>query len=115
MQMAPQSTGSHSDFEEGPPNRAHRVSFAVAIAWIGRFLDLRDRVLGWNALGHRPSGIHERISRQSIVSGTSVLDSVFVEPTADPAAAAVLLCHGIGETVEQWFGVQQLLAAHGIA
>ena len=31
------------------------------------------------------------------------------------ARAAVLLCHGIGETVEQWFGVQQLLAAHGVA
>jgi uncharacterized protein len=40
---------------------------------------------------------------------------VFVEPTAQPAHAAILLCHGIGETVRQWFGVQQLLASQGVA
>jgi hypothetical protein len=40
---------------------------------------------------------------------------VFVEPDSFPARAALLLCHGIGETVEQWFGVQQLLAANGVA
>ena len=29
--------------------------------------------------------------------------------------AALLICHGIGEIVEYWFPVQQLLAANGVA
>ena len=105
----------HSVVEEGAPSRAHRVSFSIAITWIGRFLDLRDRVLGWDHSGRRPLGVRERIARQAVISGARVLDAVFVEPASAPAAAAVLLCHGIGETVEQWFGVQQLLAAHCVA
>ena len=48
-------------------------------------------------------------------SAANMLDAVFVEPAAIPPRASVLLCHGIGETVEQWFGVQQLLAANGVA
>jgi hypothetical protein len=96
-------------------NRAHRASFAVAIACIGRLLDFRDRVLGWAKSGRIPAGIGERASLHAIPSGANRLAAVFVEPASRPALAAVLLCHGIGETVEQWFGVQQLLAAHGVA
>jgi uncharacterized protein len=101
--------------KQGTPNRAHRRSFTFAITCISRFMIYRDRVLGWSKAGRRPAGIGERVSRHSIVSAESVLDAVFVEPAAGEAAAAVLLCHGIGETVEQWFGVQQLLAANGVA
>jgi alpha-beta hydrolase superfamily lysophospholipase len=32
-----------------------------------------------------------------------------------PVHAVVLICHGIGETVERWLPVQQLLAANGTA
>ncbi len=74
----------------------------------------RDHVMGWTKAGRRPAGVHERASWHSINSAASTLDAVFVEPASGPADAAVLLCHGIGETVEQWFGVQQLLAAHGV-
>jgi hypothetical protein len=44
-----------------------------------------------------------------------VLDAVFVQPASSPARAVVLICHGIGEIVDHWFPVQQLLAANGIA
>jgi uncharacterized protein len=102
------------------PNRAHRRSFTFAITCISRFMILRDQVLGWTKVGRRPvapgqAELIERVSRHSIQSAQSVLDAVFVEPAAAPAMAAILLCHGIGETVEQWFGVQQLLAANGVA
>lgn len=101
--------------KQGTPNRAHRKSFTFAITCISRFMIYRDRVLGWSKSGRRRAGIDERVSRHSIASAQSVLDAVFVEPSERPAAAAILLCHGIGETVEQWFGVQQLLAANGVA
>jgi hypothetical protein len=54
-------------------------------------------------------------SRQSIYSGNHVLDAVFVTPDANAVKAGLLICHGIGETVEHWFAVQQLLAAAGVA
>jgi alpha-beta hydrolase superfamily lysophospholipase len=56
-----------------------------------------------------------KISRRSIVSDNRLLDAVFVAPAREPVRAAVLLCHGIGETVEHWFGVQKLLATEGVA
>jgi uncharacterized protein len=115
MRRAAHPAVPHSSAEEHPPNRAHRVSFTIAITWIGRLLDFRDRVLGWADAGRIPAGIYERVARQAISSGASALDAVFVRPASARATAAVLLCHGIGETVEQWFGVQQLLAAHGVA
>jgi alpha-beta hydrolase superfamily lysophospholipase len=54
-------------------------------------------------------------ARLKISSGKNLLDAVFVEPAANPARAALLLCHGIGETVQHWFPVQRLLAANGVA
>lgn len=97
------------------PTRAQRVAFTLAIGFISRIFIVRDRVLGWTKTGRCPAGIHERASRHSIPSAASTLDAVFVEPSTRPTLAAVLLCHGIGETVEQWFGVQQLLAFNGVA
>jgi alpha-beta hydrolase superfamily lysophospholipase len=54
-----------------------------------------------------------RISRHLIHSSNRLLDAVSAEP-ADSPRAALLICHGIGEIVENWFAVQDLLAAHGI-
>ena len=101
--------------EESAPSRGHRLSFTIAIACISRAFILRDRVFGLSRSGRRPAGIHERASRHVISSGTNQLDAIYVEPVSVPAHAALLLCHGIGETVLQWFGVQQLLAAGGVA
>ena len=44
-----------------------------------------------------------------------MLDAVLVQPQSGAAQASVLICHGIGETVELWHPVQQLLAASGVA
>jgi uncharacterized protein len=110
---------SRGDSPGDSPSRAHRAAFSYAISSISRFMILRDHALGWTKRGRVPAGVHERASRHAVPSAahlpSHLLDAVFVEPAAVPARAAVLLCHGIGETVEQWFGVQQLLAAHGVA
>jgi hypothetical protein len=104
-----------STAKDRPPSRAHRTYFTFAITCISRYMILRDRVFGLSKKGRRPVGITERALRHSIASAASRLDAVFVEPVSIPVRAALLLCHGIGETVEQWFGVQQLLAANGVA
>jgi uncharacterized protein len=100
---------------EESPNQAHRASFSFAISCISRYMILRDRAFGLTRSGRRPAGHHERSSRHSISSSASLLDARYVEPASRAPHAAILLCHGIGETVEQWFGVQQLLASEGIA
>jgi len=99
----------------GSPNHWHRFAFPVSVAFTSRVLILRDHALGWTKRGRIPAGIHERTSHHNLRGAGRHLDAVFVEPARVPAQAAVLLCHGIGETVEQWFGVQQLLAVSGVA
>jgi len=93
---------------------AHRASFTFAITCISRFMILRHRLMGRTRAAGRAITGNERASRHAIPCAASLLDAMFVEPSSRPAAAAVLLCHGIGETVEHWFRVQQLLAAHGV-
>jgi hypothetical protein len=103
---------------ERAPNRADRTAFSISISGISRALIARDRVLRWTKCGRGPAGIDERAFRQVISDaghGVHLLDAVFVEPARVPARAGLLLCHGIGETVEQWFGAQQLLATRGVA
>jgi pimeloyl-ACP methyl ester carboxylesterase len=93
----------------------HRRSFTFALTGIVRFLVLRDRVLDLFGIGPRGAVSDQPVSRLSIRSGENLLDAAFVEPAAGPARAAILLCHGIGETVGRWLPVQQLLAAQGVA
>jgi uncharacterized protein len=93
----------------------HRASFTVALTSISRILIMRDRVLGWTGPGRHGYAPNLSTSTHSIPSGRSMLDAVFVAPALIPARAAVLLCHGIGETVDHWFPVQRLLAANGVA
>ena len=91
------------------------LAFTAAVTVASQSFILRDRILG--RVKRAPLEDHQylKISRRSIASGKQVLDAVFVDPVGKPARAAVLLCHGIGETVDHWFGVQTLLAAQGIA
>jgi uncharacterized protein len=89
--------------------------FDVAIHCTGRALLGRDILLGrvkrkWDI---RPSD--HCFSRHRILSGKNVLDAVLFDPGEGRARAAVLICHGIGETVQHWFEVQQLLGAQGVA
>jgi hypothetical protein len=95
--------------------QVRRFVFSISITSIGRLLVLRDIVMGrvaWNGRG-KTSGA--RVSRHVIPSGKNILDAVLVKPAADTAQASLLICHGIGETVQHWLPVQQLLAASGIA
>ncbi len=55
------------------------------------------------------------VSRHWVQSSANRLDAVFVTPAAQPARAALLICHGIGEVVEKWLKVQVLLAGEGVA
>jgi pimeloyl-ACP methyl ester carboxylesterase len=89
--------------------------FDVTIYCTGRALLARDILLGrvkrnWDI---RPSD--HGFSRHRILSGKNVLDAVLFDPGKERTRAAVLLCHGIGETVQHWFEVQQLLGAQGVA
>jgi pimeloyl-ACP methyl ester carboxylesterase len=94
--------------------RSHNLSFTVALTCISRVLILRDRTLGWVSPSRRNTPGLSTV-RLTISSGSNLLDAMFIEPAASPARAALLLCHGIGETVDHWFPVQQLLGANGVA
>lgn len=91
------------------------LAFTVAVTIASRTLILGNRLLR----GVKRAPLEDppclEISRRSIASDNQLLDAVFVAPAKEPVQAAILLCHGIGETVEQWFGVQKLLATQGVA
>ncbi|HVN92297.1 MAG TPA: alpha/beta fold hydrolase [Terracidiphilus sp.] len=94
--------------------RAHDISFTVAFGCISRTLIVRDRIFGWVGTGATETpGLS--LEKLKIPSGENLLDAVFLTPTPRPARAAVLLCHGIGETIQHWFPVQRLLAENGVA
>jgi pimeloyl-ACP methyl ester carboxylesterase len=93
---------------------SHSPSFSITLLCASRLVNLRDGLLGRTSA--RPSeapGV--TATRHSILSGNSLLDAVFVEPAEDPARASVLICHGIGEIVPQWFPIQRILAEAGVA
>lgn len=89
--------------------------FNITITATGRVLLLRDRLLGRLGRDRRAETPGAVVSRHAIRSGNHVLDAVLVTPNGKSARASVLICHGIGETVEHWLVVQQLLAANGVA
>ena len=85
------------------------IVFTVAIGCASRTLMLRDRLLGV------PKKIVEAemgssLIRHRISSGDNLLDAALVEPARRTPRAVVLICHGIGETVEHWQAAQRLLA-----
>jgi alpha-beta hydrolase superfamily lysophospholipase len=91
------------------------LAFTAVVTLASWTFILRDRLLG--RVKRAPLENHPclEISRRTIASDKQFLDAVFVTPAREPARAAVLLCHGIGETVDHWLGVQKLLAAQGVA
>lgn len=96
-----------------------RRAFTVAITCLSRFLILTNRIQ-YDAFDPFPSAPHREIpppsvSRHAIPSAASLLDAVFVAPSPAPVRAALLICHGIGETVAHWLSAQRLLAAHQVA
>ena len=93
----------------------HTRIFTVAITSISRLLILRDRLLGRIGPGRFGNTADATATRHSIPSGNNLVDAVYVTPVDRPIEAVILICHGIGEVVERWFPVQQLLAANGAA
>jgi uncharacterized protein len=95
---------------------ARDLVFTISVTAISRALILRDRALGRMERIRAASVSHPaEIERHSIASGRHSLDAVFVQPSGAPAQAALLICHGIGETVDHWIAAQSLLAQHGVA
>ena len=92
----------------------HRSAFTIALTCASRFVHLRDRLLGRVPHG-RPECPSVSASQHSIRSGQNLLDAVYVEPAAGSQRSTVLICHGIGEVVSQWFPIQRLLAENGVA
>jgi pimeloyl-ACP methyl ester carboxylesterase len=93
--------------------QARLLLLTIGITIASRFCLVRDhlrRRVSWDGLMETAG---PGVSRHTISSGRSVLDAVLVRP--ESAQASVLICHGIGETVELWHDVQQLLAASGVA
>jgi uncharacterized protein len=100
---------------ERRPGFLDGLSFTVAVTVASRVMILRDRLL--RRIGNLQfcdvPGL--KVSRHSISSGQEVLNAVFVMPAEESARAALLICHGIGETVDHWLAAQHLLAEQGIA
>lgn len=90
------------------------LAFTAAVSVASQSLFLRDKILGRIKRAPLKDPSLE-ISRHPIASGNQLLDAVFVAPANVPTRAAVLLCHGIGETVDHWLEVQKLLADVGVA
>jgi len=91
------------------------LAFTAAVTAISRSLILRDKLLQRTSKARLKSYSNVAASRHTIASGNETLDAVFVAPAAEPARAALLICHGIGETVEHWSGAQKLLAEHAVS
>jgi alpha-beta hydrolase superfamily lysophospholipase len=91
------------------------LMFTAAVTCIARGAVLRDRLLGrMSTMRRRANEWTHPVSRHLIPSGGRALDAVLVRPFDEPRAA-LLICHGIGETVDYWTGVQHLLASRGVA
>jgi alpha-beta hydrolase superfamily lysophospholipase len=91
-----------------------RRAFTVSITGISRSLMLRDRLVEWVTGERYESAPGVVTSQHEIASGKNTLHAVLARPEGE-ARSVLLICHGIGETVGRWHGVQQLLAAHGAA
>jgi pimeloyl-ACP methyl ester carboxylesterase len=97
-----------------PIKDARQLIFGFAISFIGRILVLRDRLLGWVSWRTDVRSFSPGTSQHTISSGKYRLDAVLVRPDSVPGQASILICHGIGETVEHWLPTQLLLAESGV-
>ena len=91
-----------------------RFAFTTALTIASRLVQVRDRLSG-RVPRSRPECPTISATPQAIRSGKNTLDAVYVEPASAPPQSAVLICHGIGEIVPQWFPIQRIFAESGIA
>jgi pimeloyl-ACP methyl ester carboxylesterase len=95
-------------------DKTRDILLTIAITATSRVCIVRDRLLHRIPWDGRIETAGPGTSRHAIPSGKNVLDAVLVRPQSTPEAC-LLICHGIGETVELWHRVQQLLAENGVA
>jgi hypothetical protein len=84
---------------------------SVALDVVGRVFLRRDRLNGEMRRLFDAFALDQE--RLTIRSGDRDLSAVYVR--ASDEAAVFLICHGIGEQVEYWSGVQELLKAMDIS
>jgi alpha-beta hydrolase superfamily lysophospholipase len=96
------------------PMKLQKLLFTVSLTIASRFVQIRDRILG-RVPRSRPECPGISATQHTISSGKNLIDAVYVAPSAGSTHTAVLICHGIGEIVAQWFPIQRLLAENGIA
>jgi uncharacterized protein len=92
----------------------HLFAFTTALTLASRFVQLRDRLLG-RVPRIRPDCRAVSGTEHTIPSGKNRLDAVYVQPATGSPRSALLICHGIGEIVPQWFPIQRIFAEGGIA
>jgi uncharacterized protein len=92
----------------------HRFLFTATLTCTSRVVQMRDRLLG-RIPRSRLECVGISATQHPIPSGRNLLDAVYVESSASPPHAAVLICHGIGEIVSQWFPIQRIFAENNIA
>ncbi len=92
----------------------HRFLFTATLTCTSRVVQIRDRLLG-RIPRTRLECAGIAVAKRLIPSGKNQLDAVFVRPSNTLPQAAVLICHGIGEVVSQWFPIQRIFAENGIA
>lgn len=91
------------------------LMFSVVVTVILRGCLLRDLLLGRIGRKSKGGSLDVALSRHWISTGASRLDSVLVTPVESTVQATLLICHGIGEVVQQWQPVQRILAKRGVA
>lgn len=101
------------DNDTVPSDKVRDILLTIAVTATARVCVSRDRLLHRIPWDGRIETAGPRTSRHAIQSGKNVLDAVLVRPQSTPHAS-LLICHGIGETVELWHNVQQLLAENGV-
>jgi hypothetical protein len=95
-------------------DKMRNILLNITVTATARICLARDRLLHRLPWDGRMETAGPGTSRHSIRSGKNVLDAVLVRPQSTPRAS-LLICHGIGETVELWHRVQQMLAENGVA
>jgi uncharacterized protein len=91
-----------------------RFLFTATLTCASRLVQIRDRFLNRVPRG-RPDSAGIAATQQTIPSGKNLLHAAYVTPGSGESQAAVLICHGVGEIVPQWFPIQRILAESGIA
>lgn len=92
----------------------HGFLFTTTLTITSRVVQVRDHLLG-RVPHSRPECTTVVATQQAIRSGKNLLDAVYVEPASRLPRSAILICHGIGEVVSQWFSIQRIFAENGIA